>query len=328
MDRIENVDLREALTQIAENNTFYHLHNDLGISFEQMERAAKMDDPSEKTLIWVSYPSGINCYSEREVFQLGTRAHNGVVYHGEGGQNERRLAYAVTVSGVVDGKLRGSISEIDISRYAENVKKNVLTSDTMRLFLNDLRDNTPQFTMSRSEYDSFYPSNLPQYAYARHEPNDPARLYAVLDEAAKEREAACTPRDVWGHTSRLYDERYAYYAAQTIRDLDKLHEANGPDKKTFTVRANAYVANAFGQEELGKLLDALPYSSAALIVRKGQPDMRLVVPRDEVLRQRQQATSRQKPSILASLQAAKEAAAAQNKGREASMPKRTTDREV
>jgi hypothetical protein len=60
LDYIENVDLCEALRKIANQNTYFHLENDLGVSIEQMERAAKINDYNDKTLIWVSYPSGID----------------------------------------------------------------------------------------------------------------------------------------------------------------------------------------------------------------------------------------------------------------------------
>lgn len=335
MDRIDNVDLREALRQIAENNTFFHRENDLGISFGQMERAAKMDDPTEKTLIWVSTPGGIDCYTEREVFQHNTRAHNGVLFHGFDMQSDRKLAYAVVVSGVVQDELRGSITEIDIRRYAEHVKQNVLSNDTVRLFLGDFRDNEKQMTMPRHEFDQRYPvfgnhSDEFHITYSRHEPDDHSRLYALLDSAAKDREAASTPRaDLWSHTTRLYDERYDFYAAQTVREISKLQSPNSPDKKDFTVRLNAYIATAFGNNELGKLLDALPYKTAAITVQKGQPDMRVIIPRDEVLQHRrgqeQQDAQPQKTSILGQLaDAQKEAAARQS----ANTPKKHKETEL
>ena len=319
MDRIENVDLREALDQISANNTFFHRENDLGISFEQMERAAKMDDPTEKTLIWVSRPGGVDCYTEREVFQHNTSSHNGVLFHGFDMQSERKLAYAVTVTGVVLDKPRGNITEIDIREYARHVKQNVLPNDTVRLYLGNLHDNEKQTTMPRQEFDKRYPvfgahPDEFQIVYWRHEPDDPARLYALLDGAAKDREAASTLRhDLWSHTTRLYDERYDFYAAETVREIDMLQHPNSPDKQAFTVRLNAYIATAFGNNELGKLLDALPYKSAAFTIQKGQNDMRVVIPRDEVLQhRREQAAPPRKPSLIGRLaEATKEAAAQQ-----------------
>lgn len=327
MDRINNVDLREALQRIAENNTFFHLHNDLGISFEQMERAAKLDDPTEKTLIWVSNPSGIDCYTERETFVKDSRGNNGVHYHGFDMQSDRKLAYAVEVTAIKDGKIYGNLYETDIRKYAENTRQNALASNTVRLYLADPRDNGQQITMPKDEFNRRYPLDLPKMTAYRYEPDNPAALYALLDKAWKDREANSTPSDLWLHTSRLYDERYAFYANQTMRDIGKLNEPNSPDKMTFSVSLNSYVANAFGPEELAKLLDAMPYKNAAFTMQKGWRDMRVVVPRDEVLKERQAQAAHEKPSIMGQLAAAKKEAA-QGKEHQKTAPKRNNVLEV
>ena len=134
MDNITNVDLREALTAIAKTNTFYHLDNDIKISFDDMELAAKMGDYTDKALIWVSYPSGIDCYNEREAFQKDTRAYNGVLYHGAGTEREPKLAYAVDVGEIKDGSIYGNLYEIDIQKFAALVKDNAVVTDKMQLF--------------------------------------------------------------------------------------------------------------------------------------------------------------------------------------------------
>lgn len=307
MDRIDNVDLRDALRQIAENNTFFHLDNDIGISFDQMELAAKLDDPTEKTLIWVSYPSGIVCYSERDVFQKDTRGFNGVLFHGFDCQSDRKLAYAVEVTGIEDGKVRGNLCEIDIRGYAETVRQNAVAHQNVTIFgnLNVLHDQT---VMPLEEFNRRYPQNLPKMEYWRHEPNNLAILEYRLENAQIDREADCVPSDMWLHTSNLYDERYAFYANQTVQAICKLGEPNSPDRQTFSVPLNSYVANAFGPEQLGKLLDALPYKNAAFTIQKGQRgNMMVVVPRDEVLQERR--GRQEKPSVLAVLQEAKVTAA-------------------
>lgn len=327
MDRIENIDMQEALRQIAENNTFFHLENDLNISFDQMERAVKLDDPAEKTLIWVSNPSGIDCYSERDVFQKDTRGYNGVHYHGFDMQSDRKLAYAVEVTAIKDGKIYGNLYETDIKQYAESVRQKAVTSNTIRLYLADPRDNRQQFTMPKDEFNRRYPLDLPKMTNYRYEPDNPAALNALLDGARKDREEKSTSCSLWHHTSKLYDDRYTFYANQTTRDIGKLGEPNSPDKKDFSVSLNSYVATAFGPEELSRLLDALPYKNAAFTIQKGQRDMHVIVPRDEVMKERQAGSAHEKPSILGQLQDAKKTAA-QVQVQQKSAPKHNNDREV
>lgn len=301
MDRIDNVDLREALGDIARNNTFFHLDNDLGISIEQMERAAKLNDYNDKTLLWVSYPSGIDCYPEREVFQKDSRGYNGVQYHGTDMPGDRKLVYAVDVTGIKDGRVFGSLYETDIREYAKNVRENAVSSNSIRIYVDDPQVGGKQIVMPRDEFDRRYPLDLVKMAYWRREPDDPDALKAVLDNMwNSERDGKYKECSLWSHTSKLHDSRDVFYSEQILRDLDKLREPNSADKQFFTVTLNPYVASAFDPEQLSQLLDALPYKNAEFSIKKGQRNMRVIIPRDEILQLRRNPAekSAEKPSIL------------------------------
>ena len=293
MDVIDNVDLREALDKIAQNNTFFHRDNDLGISFEQIERAARSGDISEQLLIWVSYPGGIDCYTEREALLKDTRSYNGVLYHGNEMPSDRRLAYAVEVFTDKDGKIRGTLFEIDIREYAKLIHANAVPSDTVRLY----EENGRQTTMPRDEFDRRYPLDLANVAYWRHEPKDPDALHSAIDAMWSSRDTTeHTEKSIFAHVSRLYDERDIFYSNQIMRDLGKLREPNSPDRQFFTTSLNSYVAAAFNPEELSRLLDKLPYKSAEFSVKKGQSFMHVVVPREEVQLDRHKQQG--KPTII------------------------------
>ena len=260
MDRIDNVDLREALDMIAQNNTFFHLDNDLGISIGQMERASKLRDYTDKTLIWVSYPSGIDCYSEREVLQKDTRGYNGVLYHGTDMPGDRRLVYAVDVIGVKDGRLYGSLYETDIKEYAKIVHAAAVPSNTVRIY----EENGRETTMPCGEFNRRYPLDLVKMAYWRHEPDDPAALKIVMDDIwNSHRDGKHKTSDIWAHTSKLYDNRDIFYSNQIMRDLNKLREPNSPDRQFFTVPMDSRAA-ALSPEHLSRFLEKLPYNTAEL----------------------------------------------------------------
>lgn len=290
MVQIENIYLREALDDIARNNTAWHLENDLGVSIGQMERAAKMDDPTEKNLIWISYPSGIDCYSERDVFQKDTRGFNGVQYHANGANHERKLAYAVEVTGVREGKLVGNLSEIDLQAYGAYVRENAIPYQAMRLFLTDAYNRGKQTVMSKQDFDSAYPQELPEMKYWRHEPADLGALEELLNRQYVARSLEAEPGDLWLHTSNLYDERLTYYSEKIMETFRKLSEANSPDQQYFSVVLPPFVATAFHSEQLSQLLDALPFDSTAFSIRRGQRELHVEVPRDEMLRLREVET--------------------------------------
>lgn len=286
MIQIENINLREALDGIARNNTAWHLENDLGISIGQMDRAAKMDDPTEKTLIWISYPAGIDCYSERDVFQKDTRGFNGVQYHANGAGYERKLAYAIEVTGTQDGKLMGNLFEINLQAYGAFVREKAIPYHTMRLFLTDAYDRGEQIVMSKQDFDSAYPQELPKMKYWRHEPSDSGALEELLNRQYVARSLAAEPCDLWLHTCNLYDERLLCYSEKIMETFGKLSEANSPDQQYFSVVLPSFVAAAFHSDQLSCLLDALPFDSTAFSIRKGQRELHVEVPRDEMLRLR------------------------------------------
>lgn len=290
MNQLESINLREALGDIARNNTAWHLENDLAVSIGQIERAAHMDDPAEKTLIWISYPAGIDCYSERDVFQQDTRGFNGVCYHANGANHERKLAYAATVTGVRDGKLMGNLFEIDLQAYGAFVRENAIPFHTMRLFLTDDYDRGEQTVLSKQEFDSAYPQQLPEMKYWRHEPSDPDALEELLNRQYVTRSLEAEPCDLWLHTSNLYDERLIYYSEKILETFGKLSEANSPDQRYFSVALPSFVAAAFHAEQLSRLLDTLPFDSTAFSIRKGQRELHVEVPRDEMLRLREAET--------------------------------------
>ena len=304
MDCISNVDLKEALMQIAQRNTFYHLDNDIKISYEQLEQAMKISDLSEKTLIWVSYPAGIDCYVEREVFQKDTSGYNGVLHHGKGADYEPKLTYAVEVQEVKDGSIYGNLYEIDIQEYAQDVKKMAVTSNAMQLFFDDVRRNDNYEIMPLKEFNQRFPLDLPKMVYWRNLPSDTKGLNAAIIKAHNIR-LSYSKCSLWGHTDKLEDKRLAFHADKLIAGINEHKEPNSPDKQSFTTSLDAYVANNFGTEQLSNLLDKLPYENSAFTVQKGNRwNMNLVVPKNDVLALRQNRGDKsQKPSILGTLEA-------------------------
>ena len=285
MDVLDYVDVREALDAIARNNTFFHRNNDLDISFEQIGRAAKSNDMSEKLLMWVSYPGGIDCYPEREALQRDTRWYNGVLYHGEQMPDDRRLAYAVEVVKITDGKIYGTLFETDIREYAAKIRENAVASDSIRIYELSGRETT----MPRDEFDRRYPLDVANVAHWRHEPADMEALHSAIDAMWDSRDTAgFKEKDFWLHVSNLYDSRDVFYSDQIMRDMNKLREPNSPDKRSFVTSLNSYIAAAFNPEELSRLLDKLPYQNAEFSIKKGQRYMQVIIPSEEVLQYRRE----------------------------------------
>ena len=106
MNRFENVDVLAALEQLMRQNTAFH-RDDYNTDKEIIGRAAASDNAEDKTLLWMSRPSGTYCFRESDVYLQGTPQHNTWKFYREQ-TRDRVLAYAVELTGKVRGVIRGS----------------------------------------------------------------------------------------------------------------------------------------------------------------------------------------------------------------------------
>jgi len=87
MNRFENVDVLAALDQLMRQNTAFY-RNDFEIDKEIIGRAAASDKAEDKTLLWMSRPSGTHCFRESDVYLQGTAQHNTWKFYGEPSNKE------------------------------------------------------------------------------------------------------------------------------------------------------------------------------------------------------------------------------------------------
>ena len=131
MNKFENVDVLAALEQLMRQNTAFY-RNDFEIDKEAIRQAAASDRAEDKTLLWMSRPSGTYCFRERDVFLQDTRHHNTWRFYGEQ-TRDRILAYAVELTGKVGGKIRGNLYELDYPQHFRHVAAEAVQADTITL---------------------------------------------------------------------------------------------------------------------------------------------------------------------------------------------------
>ena len=131
MNKFENVDVLASLQQIMQQNTAA-FQNDFDIDKKILTQAAKSKNAENKVYLWFSRPNGTHCLRERDVFLRGTREHNTFRFYHEQ-TKERVLAYAVVLSGMESGKVKGSIYELDYAAKAKLAIQTALRTDNNRL---------------------------------------------------------------------------------------------------------------------------------------------------------------------------------------------------
>lgn len=97
MNKFENVDVLAALEQIMRQNTAFY-QDDFEIDKDMLRKAAASDKAEDKTLLWMSRPSGTYCFRERDVFLKDTWQYNTWKFNGEQ-TRDHVLAYAVELTG-------------------------------------------------------------------------------------------------------------------------------------------------------------------------------------------------------------------------------------
>ena len=82
MQKFENVDILACLDAVMKQNTGFY-QSDFEIDKEIIHKAAASPDREDRTLLWLSRPSGTHCFRERDVFLKDTRPYNTWKFHGE-----------------------------------------------------------------------------------------------------------------------------------------------------------------------------------------------------------------------------------------------------
>lgn len=80
MVKFENVDVLAYLEKIMQQNTGY-FQSDFEIDKKIIAKAAAQPAAEDRTLLWMSRPSGTHCFRERDVFVKDTAAHNTWRFH-------------------------------------------------------------------------------------------------------------------------------------------------------------------------------------------------------------------------------------------------------
>lgn len=111
------IDVLTFLSGIVEKNT-QHYRSDFAYDQATLREAAHSYDMDDRAFYWMSRPNGTWCVKEREVFIRGSGAHSIWTYYADRPQDI--LAYRVVVTGLIDGKVIGTVQPVN---YQEQVQR-------------------------------------------------------------------------------------------------------------------------------------------------------------------------------------------------------------
>jgi hypothetical protein len=141
MRKYKNVDVVACLGAVMEINT-ENYKSDFKDARYMFYKAAENSDGENSRFLWMSRRSGTECFLERDVYLMPSYAYEAWQYYANNNYEAPR-AYAVEITGLDSGRVRGDIWELDYRTHAMKVKKyaqaicsvDVLFADGTRLDL-------------------------------------------------------------------------------------------------------------------------------------------------------------------------------------------------
>ena len=298
MQKFENVDVIAALSEIMRQNTAFY-QSDFGIDKGIIQRAAASDQAVDKTLLWMSRPSGTYCFRERDVFLKDTRQHNTWRFYGEQ-TRDKILAYAVELIGTKDGTIRGNLYELDYQQHYRHVIDVALPVNVNRLFYEHGTRDIPE-----GQYFDGSPDRvLGDFLRYEAQPRDPAVLQEALQQEQRGREQA-RPGDFKAHITALHDSRIETEAQRIVDKLKDLSAPNSPNKTHFMVEISPHFDALASAKDNDRLFAMLPYKSLCFTGINDRHGVYAMIGKDE---RRDVSIRRPRPSIRKQLTDSKRAA--------------------
>ena len=299
MQKFENVDILACLDAVMKQNTGFY-QSDFEIDKKIIHEAAASPNREDRLLLWLSRPSGTHCFREHDVFLKDTRPYNTWKFHGEQ-TRDPILAYAVELTGIENGKIKGNLYELDYKQHYERVKAKALPADTNALIYEYGRVEQPAKQW-------FNGNDHPQYGkFERFEaqPNDPEALRDILQEEKRSREQL-SPGDFKAHIAALRDGLIEAEARRIVADMKRQYSPNSPNKTHYmTELAPAFLMLA-SSRDVDRLFSLLPYKTLTFSKIEGRHGIYALIDKTE---NRDRDIRKPRPSIRAQLAADKKKAA-------------------
>lgn len=140
MRKFENVDIINSLRRIMNINT-EHYKTDFIKDADKIHLLSLSDNPENKSLLFMSRTNGTYCFRERYVFTKDTFEYNTWKYYGEQ-TNDKILAYAVKITGVEKGVIKGNLYKLDYPKHFKHVIDVAINNDDVSA------DEELKFTLS------------------------------------------------------------------------------------------------------------------------------------------------------------------------------------
>ena len=291
LNKFEDVDVFASLEAIMKQNTGFY-QSDFDIDRQIIAEKAASPNKEDKTLLWLSRPSGTYCFRERDVFIKDTAPNNTWRFYKEQ-TRDLILAYAVELTGVQGGKIKGNLYELDYEKHYECVKDNTVDAGTVTLVYEQGTREQP----ADRRFDGYPDPQLGKFERFEVQPKDPETLQSLLREEKHSRDKL-TPGDFGAHIEALHNNLIEREARRIVADMKKLPVPNSPDKSHFMVELSPVFTRLASTKDTERLFSMLPYKTLSFSALKDQRGTYALIGKDE---NRDREVKKPRPSVRAQL---------------------------
>ena len=202
------------------------------------------------------------------------------------------------LTGIVNGKIKGNLYELDYPQHFRHVKEQALPADNYTL----LYEHGERVQPAGQYLDGNPDPQLGKFERFEAQPNDPETLRDVLMEEQRSREKL-RPGDFKAHVTMLHDNRIEREACRVVGKMKLLQEPNGPDKTRFMVELSPYFVRLATEKDADRLFSMLPYQTLTFSKSKDSFGTYALIDKGE---DRSKGIRKPRPSVRAQLAAGKE----------------------
>ena len=116
----KDIDIIAFLSKVVQTNT-HNYQSDFQYDIDTLQNAAAASEAENRSMLWLSRPSGTWCFKEREVFLQNTAASQTWQFYDY--QADKIKAYRVEVCGRQGDKVFGNVYPLNYREHLERVKK-------------------------------------------------------------------------------------------------------------------------------------------------------------------------------------------------------------
>lgn len=198
--KFENVDVLDALSKIVDIHT-RHYKEDFDMDKVLIPKLALSANPEDRNLLWMSRPSGTYVLRERDIYLQGTYAHNTWKYYHEQSKDPI-LAYAISLNGIQNGNVIGTIYPLDYASHVEHIKSLALPIHRVTVTFEDGFAGTLPFENNRRRVNELMPKHGAPRAMS-YAPESESELTALLKREHFQRDNHAVPGDFDAYIRRL-----------------------------------------------------------------------------------------------------------------------------